>query len=178
MRRPVASGGHGRNCSGPTVGALHSCGPPSARWLPAPPTVRDARVHAQGPSARPAPSFQVSTDLVVPSGPSSQGVGPPTNPVRFRSSDHRLLENGSQRRAWMSRSTTKVMWEAVKSALRIEPECAVRLSRSHRAGSQKRSPRATTGPRSAWPPRGPCADPPPCVAGHSRAYRAECATPP
>ena len=38
--------------------------------------------------------------------------------------------------------------------------------------------KATTGPRTAWPPRGPCAVPPPCVADRSRACRAEYATPP
>jgi len=36
----------------------------------------------------------------------------------------------------------------------------------------------TRGPRNAGLPRGPCAAPPPCVAGHSRACRVECATPP
>ena len=58
--------------------------PASRRPIGSPPTATDARRRDRKPSGLRAHATLGSTCLVVPWAPSSLGMGPPTNPVRFR----------------------------------------------------------------------------------------------
>src|SRR5262249_5817640 len=77
---------HHARPGGPTGGALRPCSPISRQRIESSPTVTGARGHGRRPSARRVHAARGSTCWVVAWAPSSLGMSPPTNPVRFMSS--------------------------------------------------------------------------------------------
>src|SRR5262249_54365001 len=75
---------HHARPGGPTGGALRPCSPISRQRIESSPTVTGARGHGRRPSARRVHAARGSTCWVVAWAPSSLGMSPPTNPVRFR----------------------------------------------------------------------------------------------
>src|SRR4030095_13483130 len=79
---PVAGPRHARLVE-PTVAGSRRCIPASRQPIGPPPTARDALRRDHAPFGLLAPAALGSTLVVVPWGPSSLGIGPPTNPVQF-----------------------------------------------------------------------------------------------
>ena len=81
--RPGALAGIALRLPHPPPQRLGACSPASRRSTESPPTATDARRRARGPSGPRAHVPRGNTCSVVPWAPSSQGMSPPTNPVRF-----------------------------------------------------------------------------------------------